>query len=110
MNKNVFPIVEVNGNRLVSITGNVSHLYQLKSPDLEQFSPEARESFYDGVAKSLDSLSSDVYFKFYRLKGNSYLETNLDGEVYFPNIELMPEKNPLDILFGKNGLYSSIGM
>ena len=110
MNKNVFPIVEVKGNRLVSITGNVGHLYQLQSPDLEQLSPEARESFYDGISKSLDSLSTDAYFKFYRLKENSYLESNLDGEVYFPNIELKSEENPLHIIFGENGLYSSIGI
>lgn len=110
MSKIVFPIVEVNQNKIVSIDGNVSRFYKLVPPDLEQMAPISKESFFAGLASSLDTLDEKAYFKFYRINGNSYLETNSNRSPSLSNVEVNGLDRPLKVLFGDNGLFSDIGI
>ncbi len=105
----MFPIAEVCGHKLISIHGHISHFYRLHSPDLEQKTPDEREVFWEGVKSSLDALDERAYFKFYRLGGKSYLETN--GECpHFSEVKLILANGPLNIFFGKEGLFSAVGI
>ena len=109
MSSTLFPIAEVSGNKIISVEGNVARFYRLKSPDLEQKTPSEQEIFWEYAKSALEVLDENSYFKFYRLGGKSWLEVN--GErPHFPEVELIPEKRPLQTFFGGEGLFSDIGI
>jgi hypothetical protein len=110
MSKAIFPIVEVNDHKIISIDGNTSYFYKIKSPDLEQLGPIEIESFYSGIASGIEGIAESSYVKFCRLGREAYLETDSTELPYFSGVEFKKEDNPLGIFFGTNGIYSDIGI
>ena len=81
MSKTTFPIVEVSGNKLISLDGNMAHFFELIPPDLSQLSPFEKERFYDGISGALNNLDEGAYFKFFSISGRSFVETNSKEEI-----------------------------
>jgi hypothetical protein len=73
---NLFPIVEVDNHKLISIDSNMGYFYKLSVADLEQLDGREVESFLDELARGLDQLPTDHYYKFYRLNSENFVETS----------------------------------
>ena len=110
MGESVFPIISEIGNELISVDGNVSKFFKVCPPDLEQCTPRRVEEFLNGISIGLGMLSEDHYYKFYRLDGMGYLETNFEGELPFRSLEFAPQESPLQLFFGGIELISDIGI
>ena len=106
----IFPIAETTGHKLISVDGSVAQFFRLKSPDLEQKAPVDREVFWSGVKFALDSLDEKTHYKFYSLRGKSYLEVGGEKIPRIPEVDLLPQKNPLNVFFGNAGLISDVGI
>ena len=90
MNKITFPIAEINENEIVTIDGERRKFFQITSVDLEQLDFREKESYFRGITDALDTISSESYFKFYKIGDRSYLESNYD-EDFFPGSSLTPK-------------------
>jgi len=110
MNKTTFPIVEVNGNQLVSIDGNKSSFYKLNNPDLEQMTYSECDVFYDSVSSGLNHIETDKYFKFYKIGEDSFLDTNSETLPDFSTVQFVKQNSPLETFFDESCLYSDIGI
>lgn len=105
-----FPIVEVSGHKLTSIEGSLSFFYEIRPIDLEQKDEKEVGLVFDALSRSLNHLSSECFFKFYRLEGRSYLQTNFEGDISIAGLEIILCENPLQVFFGDNLLFSDIGI
>jgi hypothetical protein len=110
MSSSTFPIIEVNGNKITSIDGNISSFYKLNNPDFEQMTHKERESFYDSISSGLNHIDTDKYFKFYKLGKESFLDTNDHALPDLSSIDFKNQDKPLEIFFGETLLYSDIGI
>lgn len=108
--KSAFPIVEVDGHKIISTQGNVGFFYKMIPPDLEQMTPAQIGSFYERLGQNLNNLESSAYFKFYRFKNESYLETNLAMAPEFSGVSLAEQVDPLKAFFGEDQLISDVGI
>lgn len=110
MNNAIFPIVEIQKNRLISTTGNIGHFYELLPPDLEQLSVFELDRFYDGISGSLNNLEDGHYFKFYKLGKRSFVDTNSVSDLSLSGVQVIPSEDHLNLFFGADDLFSDIGI
>lgn len=110
MSRLVFPILEVDDNRLLAVSGNVGRFYSLTPPDLEQMSELEIERFYTGISSSLDNLDEQHYFKFYSWQGESYLETNSDEVPNLSGVSITNQAGALEKFFHHSELISDIAL
>ena len=110
MSKLLFPIIEENKNKLITVNGETSHFFAVISPDLEQLLPHKEKEFLSDLSTGLGALNEANYYKFYRLGGMSYLETNANGPFPFLGINFVPQHHPLEIFFGNSEIISDIGI
>lgn len=110
MNSATFPIVEIDDHKLIALDGNVAYFYELISPDFEQYSPFERERFFEGISGSLNYLSDDHYFKFYRIDNRNFVETNKQTIPELRGIEFFPCKDHLLEFFKSNEIISDVGI
>ena len=106
----IFPIADIQGNKIIAISGNVGHFYKVAPPDLEQMAPLEYEGFFEQISACLDCLDDQAYFKFYSWNGISYLETNSKVELVIPNVTTLPQNDALKIFFHETELISDIGI
>ena len=60
MSKSIFPILEVDGNRLTSIHGDVSWFYSMLPSDTSQMEEiESKEEEYIGLLSEVDELDEE---------------------------------------------------
>lgn len=110
MSHSTFPIVEVDGNRAISKNGNIGYFYKVETPDFEQLCDVQKNSFFERLSKSLNSLPVLYYYKFYRIEDSFYLETNCETIPELSNLLITPQKDPLKVFFGDNQIISDIGI
>ena len=110
MSKTTFPIVEVSGNKLISLDGNMAHFFELIPPDLSQLSPFEKERFYNGISGALNNLDEDAYFKFSSISGRSFVETNSKEEVVLHGVEIQKNSDHLHLFFNAEDIFSDIGI
>ena len=105
----LFPIVATEENSIIAIDGHVSQFYRISSPDLEQKDDVEKRIFREGVEGALNSLPDSSYYKFFRLEGKSYLQTDTELP-RFPEVTFSPQEEPLNLMFGDNSIYSDVGI
>ncbi len=110
MSKSIFPILEVEGNRLTSIHGDVSWFYSMLPSDTSQMDDIERAVFFESLARGLNNLSLDSYFKFYNLGDDSFLETNRSQLPSFSGIDFKEQNSPLECFFQTKEIFSEIGI
>ena len=59
MSKSTFPVLEVQGNRLTSIHGDVSWFYSMLLSDTSQMDYVERDGFFESLARGLNHLLQD---------------------------------------------------
>ena len=100
-NKDIlFPILNVVGNKIKSIDGNISHFYKLTPPDLEQM--EFPFLFFSFIKDWVNGFEG--YGKIYSLDGKTYLDTDSVSDTSF----LSSEEEPLKNFFGSGEIVSDM--
>lgn len=110
MSKSIFPVLEVQNNRLTSIHGDVSWFYSMLPADTSQMDDIERAGFFESLAKGLNNLSLDSYFKFYKVGDCSFLETNGNQLPHFSGIEFKAQDGPLECFFQTKEIFSEVGI
>ncbi|MEC7276961.1 MAG: hypothetical protein VXV96_11630 [Bdellovibrionota bacterium] len=110
MSKSTFPILEVQGNRLTSIHGDVSWFYSMLPSDTSQMDYVERDGFFESLARGLNNLNLDSYFKFYKVADCSFLETNGSQLPSFSGIEFTEQDRPLECFFQTSQIFSEVGI
>ncbi|MDC1174640.1 hypothetical protein OAT67_04575 [Bacteriovoracaceae bacterium] len=110
MNSTIFPIVEVQENKLISVDGNIGNFYEIIAPDIEQISPFEVDRFYEGVSGSLNNFEDGSYFKFYKLGKRSFVDTNSYCAPSLHGIQVKPSSDHLSLFFGAEDLFSEVGI
>ena len=110
MSKSTFPIIDVQGNRLTSIDGDVSWFYTMLPSDTSQMDGIERTGFFESLANGLNNLSLDNYFKFYHISDYSFMETNGSQLPSFSGIEFKEQLKPLECFFQTREIFSEIGI
>lgn len=103
----LFPVADRDGHQLISVKGQMSCFYNITPIDLSQMDLLEVDNFYDQLGDSLNSLPESCFLKFYRLAGKNYLNTNWKQAL---NLNLRPEHNHLELFFGDEAFFSSIGI
>ncbi len=105
--KELFPIVSVKGNELISIKGDKSYFYKVNVADFEQLDNFELTALYNRVTKTLNNLDDKSFFKFYQLDGQIYLNCS-HKLTSFSEFELIEQSEPLKVFLGYKQLYSDI--
>ena len=108
MSRYQFPIAEVIDNQLISISGHKSYFYQIEGVDLEQLNDLEKDNFFTGLKERLNNLDHDSWFKFYKLKGDLFLNTS--SEEQHLGLEASNCEYPLEMFFENRDIYSDIGI
>ena len=108
MSKRIFPIFEVDANKLISVHGNTAHFFKLTPPDLSQMSDLDTSRFFDGILQSLNGWDEDAYYKFYKLGKKSFLETNSSDIPHLHNVGISPSDEHLKAFFGESEIISNV--
>jgi len=108
MSKYNFPIASIEGNEIVSTSGDKSYFYKLKSYDLEQKDNVELSNVFSHIETSLNNLSSLESFKFYHLNGENFLNSS----TFNPQVglELYPCNEPMEVFFEGTDIFSDIGI
>lgn len=109
MRKITFPILDIKENRITSISGDKSYFYKLRGVDLTQMNKSENQLFYKDISTFLNNIDETSFFKFYKIGGESFLNTNLTLDK-FSNIKCINQDNSLGIFFGNETHYSDIGI
>lgn len=110
MSKSTFPILEVQGNRLTSIHGDISRFYSMLPSDTSQMDNVERAGFFESLARGLNNLNLDSYFKFYKIGDSSFLETNGSQLPSFSGIDFKEQNEPLECFFQTREIFSEVGI
>jgi type IV secretory pathway VirB4 component len=101
-----FPLFNIKGHELTSLTGLKSFQYKLDLPDLEQMNAVELDSYIENFTKELCLLPEENFYKFYSLNNKSFINTSLK-EIKLTSAKMTEVTNPLDIFF-KDGINSSL--
>jgi len=103
-----FPIAAIDGNEIVSISGDKSYFYKIKGYDLEQKDSVEISNFFSHIEISLNNLSPSENFKFYHLNGENYLNSSVINPQV--GLELISCDAPMKIFFEESDIFSDIGI
>lgn len=108
MSRYSFPIASIDGNEIVSTSGDKSYFYKLKGHDLEQKDGIEISNIFNHIESSLNNLSSKESYKFYHLKGENYLNASiLNPQI---GLEIYPCNEPMEVFFEEADIFSDIGI
>lgn len=103
----IFPILEISEGEITSIKGDVSKLFEIKTPDLTQRSDAEIASLLLFFQSELRNLSVDEFYKIYYLNDTLYLNTtDKNLEEFGGSLKLLD--NPLSVFFGDLDVFQDI--
>jgi hypothetical protein len=103
----IFPILEINEGQMTSIKGDVSKLFEIKTPDLSQMGDAEKASLLLSFQSELRNLKEDEFYRVYYLNDKLYLNTSdknleeLGGSLEFYH-------DPLKLILGDIDIFQEI--
>ena len=104
----IFPIAQVNDNKITTIEGVQSYFYRINPSDLDQFDSGERHNFWNQVSEWMNHLDGKDWFKLYFQNGNTYINTSVADLSVPSNLSISPVKEPLEIFFGHEEIISDV--
>ena len=108
MKEPIFPIVQVDGNKIISTEGVQSCFYKINPSDLEQFDPRERANFWEHISNWMNHLDGKEWFKLYFQNGNAYINSSVSDLSVPSGLSILPVKRPLKTFFGHDEIISDV--
>jgi hypothetical protein len=105
---NLFPIVEAENHKIISIDSNIGYFYRVDHQDLEQLDYRELGNFFSGLSMSLNQLPTNCYYKLYWIDRKAYLETDATEIPEFAGLELAPCGDHLKFFFKTDNFLSDV--